>query len=122
MTQTARQMIGENSENLACEYLQHQGLTLIERNYACKLGEIDLIMMDKQTLVFVEVRSRTKADAYDPIESITYSKQRRLLQTGEIYLQNKGWLDVYPCRFDVIGITYLTGQPEILWIKHAISG
>lgn len=121
MSKTARQIIGENSETLALEYLQSHGLTLIERNFSCKLGEIDLIMMDKHALVFIEVRSRTKADAFDPIESITYHKQRRLLQTGTYYLQSKGWLDAYPCRFDVIGITYLTGQPEILWIKHAIS-
>lgn len=121
MTQTVRQVIGQHSEDLACDYLQTQGLTLVERNFSAKVGEIDLIMMDKNTLVFIEVRSRTKADDFDPIESISYAKQRKLLQTGEVYLQTRGWQDIYPCRFDVIGITYLTGQPEISWIKHAIS-
>jgi len=119
---SARQIAGNTAENTACEYLQTQGLTLVDRNFTCRLGEIDLIMMDKNILVFVEVRSRTRADGYDPIESITYHKQQRLLRTSSLFLQKKGWLDVYPCRFDVIGITYIQGQPEIRWVKHAISG
>jgi putative endonuclease len=118
---TARKEIGNHAEDLACEYLQAQGLHLITRNFSCRMGEIDLIMREQQTVVFVEVRARTKTDGYDPIESITYPKQQRLLRTGLLFLQKKGWLDAYPCRFDVIGITYSNGQPIVRWIKHAFS-
>lgn len=117
----ARQEVGNAAENLACEYLQAQGLRLITRNFSCKMGEIDLIMAQDNTVVFVEVRARTKKDGYDPIESITYHKQQRLFKTASFFLQKKGWLDAHPCRFDVIGITYSMGQPEIRWIKHAFS-
>ncbi len=118
---TLRQEIGNQAENLACEYLQKQGLTFITRNFSTRLGEIDLIMREKDIVVFVEVRARTKADGYDPIESISYHKQQRLWRTGLLYLQKKGWLDTYPCRFDVIGITYSKEQPIIRWVKHAFS-
>ncbi len=117
----ARQLVGHHAEDFACEYLQQQGLVLLDRHFSCRMGEIDLIMREKQTVVFVEVRSRTNLDGYDPIESVTFHKQQRLLRTGSLYLQKKGWHDKFYCRFDVVGITYLNGVPQLRWIKHAFT-
>jgi putative endonuclease len=118
---SARQQIGANSEQLAQDYLQAEGLIFVACNFTCRMGEIDLIMRDKETLVFIEVRSRSQKDAYDPIESIHYGKQQRLARSAVFFLQKQGWLDTYPCRFDVIGITYTQGPAQINWIKHAFS-
>ena len=113
--------LGQESEALACTYLQSQGLRLLMRNFRCKLGEIDLIMQDKQALVFVEVRSRATRDAYSPLASISTSKQQRLLRSSQVFLQKQSQLSHYPCRFDVIGITYGQETPHIEWVKHALS-
>ena len=116
-----KQTIGQQAENIACQHLQQQGLRLIDRNFQCRVGEIDLVMQDNDTLVFIEVRSRSTQDAYDPIESIGFRKQQRLMRTAMHYLQKKHYLDTYPCRFDVIGITYTASIPHVQWIQHAFS-
>lgn len=118
---TLRQKIGNDAEDLACSHLLTHGLSLIERNFSTPLGEIDLIMREKDTIVFVEVRSRSKIDAYGPSQSVNVYKQHRIMKTSLLFLKKKGWLDLYACRFDVIGITYLNGQPLVEWIKHAFS-
>ncbi len=116
-----KQSIGQQAEHLACQHLQEHGLTLIDRNFQCRVGEIDLVMQDNDTLVFIEVRSRSTKDAYDPIESIGFRKQQRLTRAALYYLQKKHSLNTFPCRFDVIGITYTTEKPLIQWIQHAFS-
>lgn len=109
---------GRDSEELAKIYLEQHGLTLIERNFRCRLGEIDLIMEDRGQLVFVEVRSR-KNDLYGhALDTIDMRKRQRLQRTAQVYLQTgKGKTD-RDCRFDVVAIT--TGKPAIEWIKDAI--
>jgi putative endonuclease len=93
--------IGEAKETLACGHLQAQGLRLIERNYRCRLGEIDLIMQDGACLVFVEVRYR-RGDGYgSALESVTAVKRRRILSTAQHYLQQHPTRQ--DCRFDEIG-------------------
>ena len=74
--------IGFAEERRALLYLQKQGLKLITRNYQCKMGEIDIIMQDKDMLVFVEVRYRRKGRYGDGLDSVTYSKQRKLIRTA----------------------------------------
>ncbi len=108
---------GNAAEMLACHYLEARGLTLVERNYLCRVGELDLIMQDGDYLVFVEVRSRHDNRHGTPAETITKTKQRRIIRAANYYLQ-RHHADV-PCRFDVIAIA--PGQTDLEWIKDAFQ-
>jgi putative endonuclease len=114
---------GEQAELLACRYLQAQGLHLLRRNYRCRLGEIDLIMKDNASLVFVEVRYRRKGRFGGPLESVTLAKQRRLIATAQYYLQLTGGTQSKRCRFDVVAITSAqeNNNPDILWLRDAFQ-
>lgn len=113
------QDIGQAIENLACKYLQEQGLKLLERNYRCRLGEIDLVMQENKVLIFVEVRFRKNLYFGSAAESVTSSKQHKLVKTAKYYLQQKKLTDSTACRFDVLGITNSPQSPQIEWIKNA---
>ena len=80
---------GQHAENACCEYLQQRGLILLSRNYRGQRGEIDLVMQDKDALVFVEVRYRKNNSYGGALESITADKQSRVLATAEQYLQHE---------------------------------
>lgn len=110
--------IGQASESIASAYLQNQGLKLIEKNFHCAQGEIDLIMEDKDYLVFVEVRFRKHRDYGNSIETISRSKQNRLTRTAQHYLQQHGLMYKTNCRFDVLG---LNAQEKITWIKNVFD-
>lgn len=111
--------IGSGAENLALDFLEKQGLSLLKANFFCRLGEIDLIMRDKQTIVFVEIRSKTPSRYGSGAESITYAKQKKLIKTAAFYLkQEKSSYQVFT-RFDVISINLET--QAIKWIKQAFS-
>jgi putative endonuclease len=110
---------GAEAEQQALNYLHRQGLKLVERNYRCKAGELDLIMQDREdTTVFVEVRYRQSNDFGTALESITPAKQRKLLAAARHYLQNRG--DDLPCRFDVVALNG-SGNTRMEWIKNAIQ-
>lgn len=116
---TSRIEQGTLGEDTACCYLQAQGLILLTRNYRCRLGELDLIMRDGASVVFVEVRSRTSTRFAHPAETVTRPKQRRLIRAAAHYLQ-KSRLDA-PCRFDVVAITYGGDEPVVEWIRDAFQ-
>ncbi len=109
---------GDQAETLACSHLQQTGLQLVEKNYRCKGGEIDLIMRDGESLVFVEVRFRKSSSFGSAAESVTASKQRKLITAASHYLQRQR--NSWPCRFDVVGITG-EHDPVIQWIKDAFQ-
>lgn len=109
------QAIGQAGEDHALQYLQAQGLRLLERNFRCQLGEIDLIMQDGQQLIFVEVRKRASLSHGGAAASVTPSKQRRLLLAAQYYLQT---LPHMPrCRFDLIAID----GAQTIWLKDIIA-
>ena len=85
-TPTHQRSQGRQGEIQALTYLQHNGLTLVERNFRCRLGEIDLIMLDHGTLVFVEVRKRKNMRHGGAAGSVTASKQARLISAAQVYL------------------------------------
>lgn len=118
-----RRETGLAQEVTAAHYLSQQGLQLIETNFTCRVGEIDLIMKDDDTLVFVEVRYRTRADFIDPVTSVDFRKQKKLLRSAATYLKYRGLTDRVPCRIDVLGITQAgrSGEPEFNWIRNAIQ-
>jgi len=121
LTKAKHLLTGEIAEQDACRYLQQQGLKLVETNYRCKFGEIDIIMQEKQVLVFIEVRYRKHNQYGSGAESITNSKQRKLIRTANWYLQQNPKSNQYACRFDVISMSAGTTNSKIDWIKDAIQ-
>ncbi|MFC0228189.1 YraN family protein [Serratia aquatilis] len=115
MSQRAK---GAGYEIRARHYLEHAGLTFIAANVAVRGGELDLIMRDGQTWVFVEVRYRRSAAFGDAASSVTYRKQQRLLHTAAVWLAGRGAsFDTSSCRFDVLAIT----GNQLEWIPNAFN-
>ena len=116
---------GRQTEQACCEYLQQQGLKLLEKNFHGRHGEIDLVMLEGKTLVFVEVRYRKNNDYGGPLASITAQKQRRIAATAELYLQQQP--KYKNARIDVVGMaqkpqnSHTTSATEYSyeWIKNA---
>ena len=116
-----RRAAGLKWERHAQGYLQSQGLKTLQCNYQCRMGEIDLIMMDGETLVFVEVRYRRRFDFGTGAETVTLTKQRRIIRTAEYYLQKSATRDSVICRFDVVSITGEGTSAQTDWIKGAFQ-
>lgn len=112
---------GQRMEQIACEFLQQKGFQLVQQNFRCYVGEIDLIMLDQDDMVFVEVRSRGRTDYGTALESITRSKQLKLIRAATCFLQWKKMLYKVSSRFDVVGIQRSTGNLKIDWIKSAFT-
>ncbi len=118
ITRLNQRNIGSSYEILARRYLEHNGLVFVAANVMLRCGEIDLIMRDKETWVFVEVRFRRNASFGDAAASITYIKKQRLLQTAAVWLAQQGAsFDTSSCRFDVFAIT---GDKQE-WFTNAFS-
>jgi putative endonuclease len=111
---------GERAEQCAETYLHQQGLTTCAKNYRCKLGEIDLIMLHGDTLVFVEVRLRTNRHFLSAAESVTLTKQQKIIRTAQRFLQERHLLDKQACRFDVIALNS-SDSNSIEWIRNAFG-
>ena len=107
-------LTGKKAEDVACNFLQKEGLTLIERNYHCRYGEIDLIMQDSDVLVFIEVRYRQSALYGSAAESVDHNKQRKLVFTANHYLQR--YPTTQATRFDVVT---LSPNESPQWITNA---
>lgn len=116
-----KQSIGSIAEALAERYLKKNGLKLIARNYRCKSGEIDLIMRDHDTIVFIEVRLRSNPDYASALESVTAAKQQRIIKAASHYLLSHPDFASEPCRFDVVAIDKTDRGNQINWIKHAFE-
>ncbi|MBE0614813.1 MAG: YraN family protein [Burkholderiales bacterium] len=112
-----RQADGARAEALAADFLQRSGLRLIERNYRCRLGEIDLILAEGSVLVFVEVRLRRDPAFGGAAASITAAKRQRILMAARHYLAGK---PERSCRFDVILLDALRAD-RVEWIKDAFG-
>ena len=111
---------GKQHEDRALAYLEEKGLKTIERNFHSYRGEIDLIMLDNETLVFIEVRYRRNNLYGSAAESVTRKKQQHLIMASQYFLQTKKQHQARACRFDIVAIT--GGQAEnIDWIKNGFS-
>ena len=111
---------GQQWEAIAEAYLSQAGLRLLERNAHFRQGEIDRIFVEGDTLVFVEVRYRSPRGFGGGLESITPSKQRKLLAAAQLWLAKHPQWTNQPCRFDVIAISGERASAQIEWIKNAI--
>lgn len=110
---------GAQAEQVAARWLQQQGLTLVQTNYRCRFGEIDLILREGEVLVFAEVRLRSNRDFGGAAASIDIHKQAKLIRTAQHYL---GTLSHIPrCRFDALLLDTPDGSGGIEWLKNAFE-
>ena len=117
MKATSREL-GDEAEHFATQYLVRHGLQLLEKNVNFRVGELDIVMQDKDSLVFVEVRRRKSNQFGGALESITAVKQKRLTKAALAYLQRKKLMDKVACRFDLVAVTENNGQLEAQWLKN----
>jgi putative endonuclease len=114
---TARRATGDRFEGAALSYLQQAGLRLVRANFLCRHGEIDLVMRDGETLVFVEVRYRKSGAFGGAVGSITQAKRRRLISAAHIWLAWHPYDARRPCRFDVLAFE----GNSVEWIPNAFE-
>lgn len=114
MTSKAR---GNEAEDFAAAWLQRQGLCLVERNWRCRFGELDLVLMDGDTIVIAEVRLRSSGKFGGAAASVDRHKQKKLIATAQLFLSRR---PSAPCRFDVVLMSDAEGG-DIEWIRDAFS-
>ena len=110
--------LGAEQELIATRYLLSRGFRILHRNYRIRIGEIDLVALDGDTLVFIEVKYRRTARCGEPETAVTERKQHTIYRVAQHYLQHYGYGEGQPCRFDVISIF---GE-EIRHYKDAFGG
>ena len=110
---------GKKGEDLACRFLKKDKYKILEKNYSCRQGEIDIIAEDRKgVLCFVEVKARSRKDYGLPIEAVTYSKQKKLLATAFIYLESNK-IESKDMRFDIVSVDLSSDETQI--IKNAFD-
>ncbi|QDV27162.1 YraN family protein [Aureliella helgolandensis] len=115
--------LGPAGERLAARFLQKQGYRILERSHRQRLGEIDLIALDGQTIVFVEVKTRSSSLGADPSEAVDLRKQTKLTRAALVYLKKRNLLET-PARFDVVSIVWphpTRGQPRLRHFPNAFE-
>jgi putative endonuclease len=110
---------GDRWERLAERHLDARGLRLVCRNYRCRWGELDLVMLDGRQLVVVEVRARQASSRVAPEATVGPAKQARLVAAVRHLLGGRPALADHPVRFDVVGITLRDGDYTVRWLKDA---
>jgi putative endonuclease len=110
----SREEIGKIGENAAARHLQSQGYAILERNWTCAAGEIDIVARHRDTLVFVEVKTRTSDEFAAPAESVTAHKRRHLIACAKMFLAARAKGEC-PCRFDIVEVL-LTPRGRIIQI------
>jgi putative endonuclease len=122
MPPTPAQRLGARAEQLALEYLQARGLTIVERNYRRRLGEIDLVAIDDGVLVIAEVRTRSSEAFGGAAASVDGRKQRRIIRAAGQLLQRNHDYAALPVRFDVLIVAgAATATPAVQWLQHAFE-
>lgn len=116
---------GARYEDAALAYLERAGLALIARNFSCRYGEIDLVMSDRDIVVFVEVRYRRGANARggfgDGVDSVSAGKRAKLVRAAEVFLATQPRLANRTCRFDVLGLADGGTGPTFDWRQNAFE-
>ncbi|AQZ94735.1 YraN family protein [Halopseudomonas phragmitis] len=119
---TSKQLLGNLAERQAERLLLKAGLRLLARNYRCKQGELDLVMRDRDTVVFVEVRYRRKSQWGSAAETVDWRKQKRVQIAAQHYLLTHPHLANHPCRFDVVAADGNPEDPDAYrWIREAFT-
>ncbi len=109
--------IGNDREEMVSSYLRKNGVRILDRNFLTKHGEIDIVGLCEGYLVFFEVKYRNTIRNGYPLEAVTYSKQRSIIQSARVYMYLKHFSTETPVRFDCIGVL----NSRIEWIKNAFE-
>ncbi|HNR14210.1 MAG TPA: YraN family protein [Thermodesulfobacteriota bacterium] len=112
--------LGKRGEEAAVRYLKRLHYRIVSRNYRCRYGEVDIIALDRGTIVFVEVKTRSTDEYGSPEGSVTIRKQRQLGRTALSYLQSSSLMD-RDARFDVVAVDFGAGGEHITIIKNAFE-
>lgn len=112
-----KRQIGTQYESMAVQYLTEAGYHILERNFRCRTGEIDIIARDGAYLVFVEVKYRASAACGSALEAVDYRKQQSILRVAQYYMVSHGYGTQTNCRFDVVAIQ----GAEITLIQNAFG-
>ncbi len=116
-----RSTLGERGERVACEFLQKYGYKILEKNYKCKIGEIDVIARRQGRLAFIEIKTRTSAQFGTPQEAVDLRKQEKIFKVAQWYLKEKKASNT-PVAFDVVAVLWTEGQmPEVRLIADAFG-
>jgi putative endonuclease len=116
-----RLSLGERGEMAACGFLKERGYEILERNYKCKLGEIDVIARRQDRLAFIEIKTRTSGQFGTPQEAVNLRKQEKIFQVAQWYVKEKKLVKV-PVAFDVVAVLWKEGQaPEMRLIADAFE-
>ena len=113
-------LLGKQGERVAELYLQKKGYKVVERNYRCSGGELDLIVLDRRVVVFVEVKTRTGDGFGTPLEAVEFRKQRRMIRAAQFFLAEKN-LQQRDARFDVVGVSWPGREPVVEHIENAFE-
>jgi putative endonuclease len=114
--------VGQKAEEAAAKFLIEKGFKLLDQNYRCHLGEIDLIMHDQRTLVFVEVKSRSSNKFGPAALAVNPKKQMRIIRVAQRYIQEKGYKEqTQNIRFDVVGLDNFPDEPLIQHYQNAFQ-
>jgi len=116
----SKQILGKEGERVAEQYLKKKGYKLVERNYRCNGGELDLIVLDRRVVVFVEVKTRTGHGFGSPIEAVEFHKKQRMVRAAQHFLAAKN-LHERDARFDVVGVSWPGGAPIVEHIENAFE-
>lgn len=120
MSVNGKLILGKEGERVAELYLKHKGYKLVERNYRCSAGELDLICLDRRVVVFVEVKTRSGHGFGSPLEAVEFHKQRKMIQAAQYFLSEKR-LHQRDARFDVVGISWPGREPVVEHIENAFE-
>jgi len=113
-------LLGKEGERVAEQYLRKKGYRVVERNYRCAGGELDLIVLDRRVVVFVEVKTRTGHAFGTPLEAVEFRKQQRMIRAAQFFLSAKG-LHQRDARFDVVGVSWPGREPAVEHIVNAFE-
>ena len=112
---------GEAGEDLACDYLRTRGYEILERNYRCRSGEVDIVAREGAATVFVEVKERHGTSHGEAVEAVTLGKRQRIVRAARLFAATRGLSDS-PLRFDVVAIDWsAAGEPRIRHDRDAFG-
>jgi len=115
-----RQLLGAEGERAAERFLRRHGYTIVARNYRCRSGEVDLIALDRATVVFIEVKTRTQAGFGSPFEAV-HSRKQRQIQRAALHYLGENHLHDRDARFDVVGVWWEDGRVRCELLKIAFE-
>lgn len=115
-----RLLLGQKGEDIAVDFLEGSGYKVLDRNFRCRNGEIDIIALDGKSIVFVEVKTRKRDNFGSPKFAVDWRKQKQLVRVALTYLKHKRLMDK-PARFDVVGIIIRGDKREIELVKNAFD-